>query len=752
MRRLLIISTTFYPDPQVSAIRMTQWCRHLPQHGWQPHVICRHYGYECSAEELARAVHPDVTLEYLDKPDSSPGMLEKGGGFRCFFRKMGQKLLRFRSLATLIVPDSSIRFWRQQRQALLKRVLEIQAEVILTTSPPHSNHDIGMWLSAQTGIPWVADFRDPYLFDNRFRPVGLGLLRWGAHARFRDSIYRRAWLITHAIPLQKRSMRRLYCFTRGRVLVLTNGFPAELPEILRAASAGETRTRQVVLVAGTIPEPEQVTLSLAVARLVVQGSDVALKFIGKAPGCEALLRKELGDRVMLTGYLSHRESICEIVSADVLVSFLDEFRSRSLLLSTKLFEYLATGRPVVCINPSRSDRLLLRGMSGVVVLVKPSLDEIVAVLRRALTGGLKRDPDEVARFRAEHNWPRRTAQLAAALEKLVVFPPKMAAVTAGPPAASIVIPTRNRGELLGKCIRSALAQSVPVEVIVMDDGSTDGTVEMVRREFPMVRCHTLGSGRGPAFQRNRGIEMATTEIVFPIDDDSVFSSSRVVEQTLREFDHLRVAAVGIPFLNPRLDWTQVQRDQVPEGCHVIHAFVGAAHALRRSVFLAVGGYREHFFYMGEEGDLCLRMLACGYVTRLGRSDPIYHMESPRRNLALANRCGRRNDVFFAWHNVPHEVLLLHLLGTTFNGVRAGLVTGHLLRMMGGTLEGYRKCLAGRVARQPVSSEIYWLHRHLKKSGSIPLQEVEKHLLPLRELSEALSSTPDHISPPAAHVC
>ena len=83
--------------------------------------------------------------------------------------------------------------------------------------------------------------------------------------------------------------------------------------------------------------------------------------------------------------------------------------------------------------------------------------------------------------------------------------------------------------------------------------------------------------------------------------------------------------------------------------HVVHAFVGAAHAVRRDVFLKVGGYREHFFFMGEEGDLCLRMMQAGYVTRLGRADPIYHLESSRRDLSRAGFSGRRNDILFAWH-------------------------------------------------------------------------------------------------------
>ena len=60
----------------------------------------------------------------------------------------------------------------------------------------------------------------------------------------------------------------------------------------------------------------------------------------------------------------------------------------------------------------------------------------------------------------------------------------------------------------------------------MDDGSTAGLeVDMGWAEFPQVKLCQLGSGRGPCFQRNRGIEMASCPIVFPIDDDSIFSSA-----------------------------------------------------------------------------------------------------------------------------------------------------------------------------------------------------------------------------------
>ena len=230
--------------------------------------------------------------------------------------------------------------------------------------------------------------------------------------------------------------------------------------------------------------------------------------------------------------------------------------------------------------------------------------------------------------------------------------------------ASIVIPTRFRVEELRELIHSVFAQTVPVEILVMDDGESDVLSEMLRVEFPQVRYLKLGSGRGPAFQRNRGIEFATHPIVFFVDDDTLLVSPKTLEQTLAEFEHPRIGAVGIPFINVRQGQALQQRASAA-GIQVAHAFVGAAHAVRRDVFLKVGGYREHFFYMGEEGDLCLRMMQAGYVMRLGRADPIHHLESPRRNLGRAGFSGRRNDILFCWHNVPMSHFVPHLLATTF---------------------------------------------------------------------------------------
>lgn len=295
--------------------------------------------------------------------------------------------------------------------------------------------------------------------------------------------------------------------------------------------------------------------------------------------------------------------------------------------------------------------------------------------------------------------------------------------------ATIVITTKDRREDLARAVESALAQEGDVEVLVIDDGSTDGTAEMVRRDFPRARLESSDASRGYIVQRNRGAELARGRVIFSIDDDAAFSSPRVVAQALALFDHDRIGAVAIPFVNVNEGSHIYQQAPDAGGTWVADTFIGTAHALRRDLFLALGGYRDYLVHQGEEMDYALRMLDRGYVVRLGHGDPIHHFESPRRSYTRMDRYGRRNDILFAWHNVPMPVMAVHVAANTVSGWRLAARVRRPRNNIIGTWWGVRDAARSPVGRHPVRRGTYSLYRRLKRRGPLPLGPVLESVLP-----------------------
>ena len=286
------------------------------------------------------------------------------------------------------------------------------------------------------------------------------------------------------------------------------------------------------------------------------------------------------------------------------------------------------------------------------------------------------------------------------------------------PAATLVITTRNRRDDLRRAIESAVRQDVVLEILVIDDGSTDGTSEMVRDEFPQVCLERSERSLGLIVQRNRAAKLAIAPVIVSLDDDAEFSTPHVVSQALDDLKPSEIGAVAMPYINLRQDQRIRTRAPNSDGVYLTDSFTGTAHALHRDLFLQLGGYRETLFHQGEERDFCIRMLEAGYFTRLGNSDPIYHYESPRRDVRRMDLYGRRNDILFAWHNVPMPKLISHLAATTLRGISFGVRVGRPIRMLRGLTWGYAACLHQWSQRKPVQEDTYRRFRTLSKQEAV----------------------------------
>ena len=269
-----------------------------------------------------------------------------------------------------------------------------------------------------------------------------------------------------------------------------------------------------------------------------------------------------------------------------------------------------------------------------------------------------------------------------------------------PPLVTIAIVTQNRKDDLRNAVRSALAQHGSIEVLVLDDGSTDGTSDMLRSEFPDVRIARFDDGAGVAARKNDATRLARGHIIVSMDDDSVLTTPRVVADTVRDFDHPRIGAVAMPVIDILVSPREYQRAPEPRERWVTSIFRNNACAVRRDVMLEVGGYMPQIQWVGEEWDISLKMLNAGYVVRLGRSEPVHHMTSPKRNFRREDVYGRRNELLICWTHFPFPWNLGGMAGYALKAVNRGIRLGRTWNMLVGIRLGLRLCLSGQPAVSP----------------------------------------------------
>ena len=296
---------------------------------------------------------------------------------------------------------------------------------------------------------------------------------------------------------------------------------------------------------------------------------------------------------------------------------------------------------------------------------------------------------------------------------------------------TIAIVTRDRSEELREAVRSALAQQGAVEVLVVDDASRDGTSEMLRKEFPDVRVVRYDDDAGVAVRRNNAAALANGDVIVSIDDDAVFTSPRIVADTLADLDHPRIAAVAIPYVDVGVGPEVHQRAPEPNGRWVTSIFRATAYAIRRDVLLELGGYDRRVDQFGEEWDLSLRIIDAGYVIRLGRSDPIHHRESPKRSWRRVDINSRRNEQLISWTYFPFPWNVLYMAGYAVKGLAVGFRVGRPSNAITGVVAGLRACAAARRSRRPISRAAFrfdqFVRSRARAKAGVSLAEAEAQL-------------------------
>lgn len=356
MKRVLII-TYYWPPVGGSGVqRWVKFAKYLPSEGWQP-VIYTPENPDMSSVDLSLLEDIPAEAEIIKTRIFEPyGIYRKLTGSKgqikieadSASKGKGSLLKRFSMWVrgNFFMPDPRC-FWIGPSVRYLKKYLkEHPVDIIVSTGPPQSMHLIARKVSLATGIPWIADFRDPWTKIFYFKHLKLS--RWAnrKHHQLEQSVLDDATAIVSVSPLVQQDFAAV---TKTPVHLVTNGF--DQSDYIESVKCDGNFN--IVHTGLLTQEGNPVELWKALGDKCREDQAFAEKFrlilAGKTDEKVLNTISEAGLDAYLTnlGYIDHTQAVKEQRKAAVLILPIREEPETKAILPGKLFEYLAARRPIL---------------------------------------------------------------------------------------------------------------------------------------------------------------------------------------------------------------------------------------------------------------------------------------------------------------------------------------------------------------------------------------------------------------------
>ncbi len=341
--------------------RPLSFVRYLGEHGWRATVIApRGDAFWIRDESLAARIPEDVRV-VRTKTWSGQALLGRRGAPSQRRSSRGFGVSR-RLASGVLLPDTYIGWFPFARRAALAEARSTMFDAIYSTSPPETAHLVAGAVSRHTGLPWVADFRDPWM-NLRLLPPPTPL-HAAVHRRMERAVCRRAHVVVTTRAVEE-ALRREH--PGVRVTRIPNGYDGEdaaavasvVPEAgpMRIVHAGMlTQKRSAV--------PFLEALHAFLARCPQARDDVRVDFIGarEDDNERALDRLGLGDVVRFRDTVPHPEVLRAERSAHVLLLIKHVDPRYDGLVPGKLYEYIGLRRPLLALAPAGEARALVESL------------------------------------------------------------------------------------------------------------------------------------------------------------------------------------------------------------------------------------------------------------------------------------------------------------------------------------------------------------------------------------------------------
>ena len=378
-RRLLFVTYYFPPSGGPGVQRSLKFTKYLPQFGWQPTILTvepEHASYSELDPDLGEEVPLSVNVErtyawdpyalyarVLQKQKQDVVSVGFLGEAKMNLRQRTARWVR----ANIFLPDARVGwvpFAVKRGNELLRRE---RFDAVMTTGPPHSTHLIGAALARRHRIPWLTDFRDPWTEIDYYADLPMTAPARAIDSLMERLVLRRATAGTVISDVMRHQLQRAVPLP---IDVIENGFdPTDFDVPSRDDAFEEPGGRFTLAHVGSLNGARNPhALWKAVAAL--NPHDTMPKFrmvlIGNVE--PAVLsdaeRFGIGDRIDLMPYLPHSDAVRRMQNSTMLLLSINRVRGAEGIVTGKLYEYVASGRPVIGIGPVTGDAARILDDSG----------------------------------------------------------------------------------------------------------------------------------------------------------------------------------------------------------------------------------------------------------------------------------------------------------------------------------------------------------------------------------------------------
>jgi len=379
--KVLIITYYWPPSGGAGVQRWLKTVKYLRQYGWEPVIYTPSNPESPSLDNSLQKDIPDG-LEVIRRPIWEPYLLYKkfvglkkddriNAGFLSEKKKAGvAEKISVWLRGNLFIPDAR-KFWIKPSIRFLTSYLKKhKVDAIVSTGPPHSMHLIAMELSRKLSIPWLADFRDPWTEIDFYQDLKLSDFADAKHRRLEKKVLKSASSISVVSKSMAEGFRKIvdreYC-------IIPNGYDHE--DFLETSPIELDSHFSLAHIGSLVPARNPQLLWKALSELANKNPEFSalleIKLVGKVDHSvlDDLAKYGLTNNLRKIDYLMHDKVLAEMQKSQVLLLLINQTQNSRGILTGKIFEYLATGRPILCIGPRDGDaaEVILQTGAGVIV-------------------------------------------------------------------------------------------------------------------------------------------------------------------------------------------------------------------------------------------------------------------------------------------------------------------------------------------------------------------------------------------------